>query len=325
MKLPRRQFLHLAAGAATLPAVSRIAWAQAYPSRPVRIIVPAPPGGSLDIAARLMAQWLSERLGQPFVIENRPGAATNVGTDVVVRAPSDGYTLLLVSAINAVNATLYEKLNFNFVRDIAPVASIVRVPFVMEVNPSVPAKTVPEFIAYAKANPGVINFASTGIGSGTHVVGELFKMMTGVDLVHVPYRGEAPALTDLIGGQVQVFFSTLPGSIEFIRAGKLRPLAVTTAKRQGVLPDIPPLSDFLTGYEASGWSGLGAPKATPAEIVEKLNKEINAALADPKIKARLADLGGTPLVGSPADFGKLIADDTEKWGKVIRAANIKPE
>jgi len=325
MKLPRRQFLHLAAGAATLPAVSRIAWAQAYPSRPVRIIVPAPPGGSLDIAARLMAQWLSERLGQPFVIENRPGAATNVGTDVVVRAPSDGYTLLLVSAINAVNATLYEKLNFNFVRDIAPVAIIMRVPFVMEVNPTVPAKTVPEFIAYAKANPGVINFASTGIGSGTHVVGELFKIMTGVNLVHVPYRGEAPALTDLIGGQVQVFFGTLPGSIELIRAGKLRPLAVTTAKRQGVLPDIPPLSDFLTGYEASGWSGLGAPKATPAEIVEKLNKEINAALADPKIKARLADLGGTPLVGSPADFGTLLASDTEKWGKVIRVANIKAE
>ena len=323
MKLPhRRQFLHLAAGAAALPVASRFACAQAYPTRPVRITVPAPPGGSLDTAARLMGQWLSERLGQPFVIESRPGAATNVGTDVVVRAPSDGYTLLLVSAINAVNATLYEKLNFNFVRDIAPVAIIMRVPFVMEVNPTVPAKTVPEFIAYAKANPGMINFASTGIGSGTHVVGELFKIMTGVNLVHVPYRGEAPALTDLIGGQVQVFFGTLPGSIELIRAGKLRPLAVTTAKRQGVLPDIPTLSDFLTGYEASG---VGAPKDTPAEVIERLNHAINAGLTDPKIKARLSELGGEVHALSPADFGKLIAEETEKWGKVIRAANIKPE
>jgi tripartite-type tricarboxylate transporter receptor subunit TctC len=326
MKLPhRRQFLRLAASTAALPAVSRVAWAQAYPTRPVRIIVPAPPGGSLDTAARLMGQWLSERLGQPFVIESRPGAATNVGTDVVVRAPSDGYTLLLVSAINAVNATLYEKLNFNFVRDIAPVAIIMRVPFVMEVNPSVPARTVPEFIAYAKANPGMINFASTGIGSGTHVVGELFKIMTGVNLVHVPYRGEAPALTDLMGGQVQVFFSTLPGSIELIRAGKLRPLAATTANRQAVLPDIPTLSDFLTGYEASGWSGVGAPKDTPAEVIERLNHAINAGLTDPKIKARLSELGGDVHALSRSDFGKLIADETEKWGKVIRAANIKPE
>jgi len=326
MKLShRRQFLHLAVGAAVLPSVSRIARAQAYPSRPVRILVGYAAGGPLDTSGRLMAQWLSERLGQQFVIENRPGAGSNIATEAVARARPDGYTLLQASASNAWNAALYDNLNFDFIRDFAQIATVRRAGGILEVNPSIPARTVPEFIAYAKANPGVINFASTGIGSGTHVVGELFKIMTGVNLVHVPYRGEAPALTDLIGGQVQVFFSTLPGSIEFIRAGKLRPLAVTTAKRQGVLPDIPPLSDFLTGYEASGWSGLGAPKATPAEIVEKLNKEINAALADPKIKARLADLGGTPLVGSPADFGKLIADDTEKWGKVIRAANIKPE
>jgi tripartite-type tricarboxylate transporter receptor subunit TctC len=272
-----------------------------------------------------MGQWLSERLGQPFVIENRPGAATNVGTDVVVRAPSDGYTLLFVSAINAINATLYGKLNFNFVRDIAPVAGIMHLPFVMEINPAVPATTVPEFISYAKANPGKVNFASNGIGTGTHVAGELFKIMTGVNMVHVPYRGEAPALTDLIGGQVQVSFSTLPGSIEFIRAGQIRPLAVTTAKRQGVLPDIPTLGEFLPGFEASGWSGVGAPKGTPAEIINKLNSAINAALSDPKIKARFSELGGEVFALSPAEFAKLIADETEKWGKVIRAANIKAE
>jgi tripartite-type tricarboxylate transporter receptor subunit TctC len=325
MKLPRRNFLYLAAGAAALPAVSRIARAQAYPTRPVRWIVPAPPGGSLDIVARLLGQRLSEHLGQPFVIENRPGAATNIGTDVVVRAPSDGYTLLLVSAINAINATLYDKLNFNFVRDIAPVASIMHLPFVMVINRAVPATTIPEFITYAKTNPGKINFASNGIGTGTHVAGELFKMMTGVKMVHVPYRGDAPALTDLIGGQVQVSFNTLPASIELIRAGKLRPLAVTTAKRQGVLPDIPALSDFLTGYEASGWSGVGAPRDTPTKVIDKLNTAINAALTDPKIKARLSELGGEVVALSPADFGKLIAADTEKWAKVIRAANIKPE
>jgi tripartite-type tricarboxylate transporter receptor subunit TctC len=325
VKFPRRQFLHLAAGAAALPITSHLASAQAYPSRPVRVIVPAPPGGAADIAARLMGQWPSERLGQPFVIENRPGAATNIGTDVVVRASPDGYTLLLVSAISAVNATLYDKLNFNFIRDIAPIASITRLPFVMVINPAVPATTVPEFITYAKTNPGKINFGSNGIGTGIHVAGELFNIMTGVNIVHVHYRGEAPALTDLIGGQVQVSFSTLPGSIEFIRAGKLRPLAVTTAKRQGVLPDAPTLSEFLTGYEASGWLGVGAPKGTPTEVIDKLSNAINAALTDAKIKARLSELGGEVLALSPSDFGKLITEDTEKWGKVVRAANIKPE
>ena len=277
-----------------------------------------------DIVARLIGQWLSERLGQPFIIENRPGAGSNIATEAVVRAPPDGYTLLLVGPPNAINATLYDKLNFNFIRDIAPVASIVRVPNVMVVNPSVPAKTVPEFIAYAKANPGKINMASAGIGSSAHVAGELFKMMTGVDMVHVPYRGAAPALTDLLGGQVQVCSPRMPASIEYIKAGKLRALAVTTATRSEALPDVPTVGEFVPGYEASSWYGVGAPKNTPAEIVDKLNKEINAALADPKIKARLADLGGTALAGSPADFGKLIADETEKWGKVIRAANIKP-
>jgi tripartite-type tricarboxylate transporter receptor subunit TctC len=325
MKLHRRKFLHLAAGAAALTAAPRIARAQPYPSRPVRVIVPAPPGGGADIAARLMSQWLSEHLGQPFVIENRPGAATNIGTEVVVRASPDGHTLLVVGGVNAINATLYDKLNFNFIRDIAPVASITHMPFVMVINPAVPATTVPEFISYAKANPGKINFGSNGIGTGIHVAGELFKMMTGVNMLHVPYRGEALTLTDLIGGQVQVSFATLPGSIEFIRAGKLRPLAVTTAKRQEVLPDIPTLSDFLTGFEASGWSGVGAPKATPTEIIDKLNNAINAALSDPKIKARLSGLGGEIFALSPTDFRKLIADETEKWGKVIRAANITPE
>jgi tripartite-type tricarboxylate transporter receptor subunit TctC len=325
MKLPRRRFLHLAAGAASLPAVSRIAWAQSYPSRPVRLIVGFPAGGPGDLVARLIGQWLSERLGQQFVIENRPGAGSNIGTEVVVNAPPDGYTLLFATSPNAINATLYEKLNFNFIRDITPVAGLIRVPNVMEVNPSVPVHTVPEFIAYAKANPGKINMASGGNGSTPHVSGELFKMMTGVNLVHVPYRGAAPAVTDLLGGQVQVMFDLMSSAIGHIRAGKLRALAVTTATRSEVLPDIPTVGDFVPGYEASTWQGVGAPKNTPAEIVDKLNKEINAGLADRKLKTRLADLGATVLPGSPAEFGKLIAEETEKWGKVIRSANIKPE
>jgi tripartite-type tricarboxylate transporter receptor subunit TctC len=325
MKLHRRQFLHVAAGAAALPAVSRYTWAQTYPTRPVRWIVPYPPGGATDIQVRLLGQWLSERLGQPFVIENRPGGGGNIGTEAVVRAPADGYTLLLVGPPHAINTTLYDKLNFNFVRDIAPVASIMSVPNVMVVNPSVPAKTVPEFITYTKANPGKINMASSGNGSSTHIAGELFKLMTGVDMVHVPYRGNAPALTDLLGGQVQVYFVTTPASIEYIRAGTLRALAVTTATRSDALPDIPTVGDFVPGYEASAWYGVGVPKRTPVDIIDRLNTEINAALADPKIKARLADLGGTPLVGSPADFAKLIAAETEKWGKVVKFANIKPD
>jgi tripartite-type tricarboxylate transporter receptor subunit TctC len=325
MKLPRRKFLRLAAGAAALPAVSHFAWAQTYPTRPVRLVVGFPPGGGTDIIARLIGEWLSERLGQQLVIENRPGAGSNIATEGVVRAAADGYTLLLVSAAHAINATLYDRLNYNFLRDIAPVAGVIRVPNLMEVNPSLPPKSVPEFIAYAKANPGKVNYASGGNGTAQHLSGELFKMMTGVVMVHVPYRGDAPALTDLIGGQVQVMFGSIPPSVEHIRAGKLRALAVTTATRSEALPDIPTVSDFVPGYEASAWYGIGAPRNTPAEIVDKLNKEINAALSDPKIKARLADLGGTVLSGSPADFGKLIADETEKWGKVIRAANIKPE
>ena len=325
MKLPRRRFLHLAAGAAALPAVSRITWAQTYPTRPVRIIAATAPGGAPDILARLMGQRLSERLGQPFVIENRPGAGTNIGTEAVVRAPPDGYTFLLVSTSNAINAALYDKLNFNFLRDIAPVAGIIRQPLVMVVNPSVPAKTVHEFTAYAKANPGKINFGSPGIGTPGHVAGELFKMMAGVDLVHVPYRGGGPVMTDLLGGQVQVLFGSTSLTVEPIRAGKLRPLAMTTATRWEGLPDIPTVNDFVSGYEASAFVGIGGPRNTPAEIIDILNKEINAALADHKIKARLADLGGVALPGSPAEFGKLIADETEKWGKVIRAANIKPQ
>jgi tripartite-type tricarboxylate transporter receptor subunit TctC len=325
MKLPRRNFLHLAAGAVALPAVSRIAWAQAYPSRPVRIIVGAAAGGSTDILARLMGQWLSERLGQPFIIENRPGAGNSIGTEAVVRAPADGYTLLLCGVFDATNATFYDKLNYNFIRDIAPVASVVRDAYVMVVHPSVRAKTLPEFIAYAKANPGRINMASAGTGASSHIAGELFKMMAGVDMVHVPYRGGGPALTDLIAGQVQVMFVSTIASIEYIKAGRLRTLAVTTATRWDGLPDIPTVGEFVPGYEASYWAGIGAPKPTPAEIVEKLNKEINAGLAEPKIKARLAELGSTALAGSPADFSKLIAEETEKWAKVIRAANIKPE
>jgi len=326
MKLPyRRQFLHLAAGAAALPVVSRIARAQAYPTRPVHIIVGFAVGAGNDILARLMGQWLSERLGQPFVVENRPGASSNIATEAVARAAPDGYTLLLVNPSNAINATLYDKLNFNFISDIVPIAGIMRAPLVMEVNPSVPAKTVPEFIAYAKANPGKINMGSAGSGSSNHVSGELFKFMTGVDMVHVPYRGQGPALADLLSGQVQVMFATTLGTTEHIATGRLRPLAVTTATRSEALPNIPTMSEFVPGYEAVQWYGIGAPRNTPADVIGRLNKEINAAIADPKMKVRLADLGGTPLGGSPADFGKLIADETEKWGKVIRAANIKPE
>ena len=325
MKLPRRQFLHLAAGAAALPAVSRVARAQAYPTRPARIIVGGPPGGVADIHARLIGQWLSERLGQPFIIENRPGAGSNIATEVVTHAPADGHTLLLVAINNAINATLYDKLSFNFIRDIAPVASLIRSPNVMEVNPAVPVKTVPEFIAYAKANPGKLNMASPGNGSVAHIAGEMFKRMAGIEMTHVPYRGAAPAVTDLIAGQVQVAFDPMSSSIVHIKAGKLRALAVTTANRSDVLPDIPTVGDFLPGFEASGWFGIGAPKGTPAEIIDKLNREINAGLDDAKVRARIAELGNTVLAGSPADFGKLIADETEKWGKVVRTANIKPE
>jgi tripartite-type tricarboxylate transporter receptor subunit TctC len=325
MKLPRRIFLQLAAGAAVLPAVSRIVKAQAYPTRPVHLIVPVAPGGAYDLVARLMGQWLSERLGQPFIIENRPGAGTNIGTEAVVRAPADGYTLLLVAVANAINATLYDNLSFNFIRDIVPVAGITRAPEVMVVHPSVPAKTVPEFIAYAKANPGKLTMASGGIGTLSHVAGELFKMMAGVDMVHVPYRGQGPALTDLLGGQVQVMFAITVASIEHIKTGRLRALAVTAATRSLALPDTPTVAEFVLDYEANNWFGVCAPKATPAEIVDKLNKEINASLAEPKIKARLADLGGAVLALSPAEFTKLIADETEKWGKVIRAANIKAQ
>jgi len=325
MKLPRRNFLHLAAGAAALPVVSRFAWAQAYPSRPVRIIVGFAPGGATDIMARLMGQSLSERLRQPFVIENKPGAATNIATEAVVNAAPDGYTLLMVTSVNAINASVYEKLNFNLIRDVVPIASIHREPFVMEANPSVPVKTVAEFIAYAKANPGKLTMASAGIGSGNHISGELFKMMTGVNLVHVPYRGGGPALVDLISGQVQVLFAIMSSSIEYVRAGKLRALAVTTATRSSVLPDIPTVAEFVPGYESSFWTGVGAPKNTPAEIVDKLNKEMNATLADPKFKARLADLGGTALSGSPLDFGKFVADETEKWAKVVKFAGVKAD
>jgi len=325
MKLPRRQFLRLAVGVAALPPLPRIAKAQPYPNRPVRMIVPFAPGGNTDLIARVVGQWLSDRLGQPFVIENRPGAATNVGTEVVVRAPADGYTLLMVHPPSAINATLYEKLNFNFIRDVAPVAGIVRTPFVMEVNPSVPAKSISEFIAYAKLNPSKINMASAGLGSGPHVTGELFKIMAGVNIVHVPYRGSGPALTDLIGGQVQMYFDGIPTSIEHIRSGKLRAIGVTTTSRSEVLPDIPSLSEFLPGFEASFWGGVGVRANTPAEIVDKLNTEINAALVDAKIGARLADLGGTTLTGSPADFGKLITEETEKWAKVVKFAGIRAE
>jgi tripartite-type tricarboxylate transporter receptor subunit TctC len=325
MKLPRRKFLHLAAGAAVLPATSRITLAETYPGRPVHLIVGFAPAGATDISARLMGQALSERLGQQFIIENRPGAGSNIATEAVVRAPPDGYTLLLAGAPAAINATLYDNLNFNFIRDIAPVAGVMRSPNVMVVNPSLPAKTVPEFIAHAKANPGKINMGTAGNGTTLHIFGELFKMMAGVNLVPVVYRGGAPALIDLLAGQVQVIFDPLPEAIGYVKAGKLRALAVTSATRSAVLPDIPSVGEFVPGYEASAWFGVGAPKNTPAEIVYKLNSEINAGLADPKIKERLADLGGVPMPMTPAEFGKLIAEETEKWGKVIRTANIKPD
>jgi tripartite-type tricarboxylate transporter receptor subunit TctC len=325
MKLPRRNFLHLAAGAAALPVLSRVALAQAYPSRPVHIIVGFPPGGVNDILARLLGQRLSDKLGQPFIIENRPGAASNIAAEAVVRASPDGYTLFLAATPNAINATLYQKLNFNFIRDFAPVASIVRASNVMEVNPSFPAKSVPEFIAYAQANPNKVAYASSGNGGLPHLAAELFKMTVGIDMQHVPYRGSGPALTDLLGGQVQVMFDNLPSSIEHIKAGKLRALAVTTLTRSEALPDVRSIADFVTGYEASGWYGLCAPKNTPADIVERLNKEINAALVVPEMKARLADLGGTVLAGSAADFGKLIADETEKWSRVVKLSGAKPD
>jgi tripartite-type tricarboxylate transporter receptor subunit TctC len=326
MKLARRSFLHLAAGAAAFPASSLSAWAQTYPSRPVRLIVGLSPGSGSDITARLIGQWLAQKLGQPFVVENRVGAGGNVGAEAVVHAPADGYTLLLVTAAYAFNATLYDKPDFNFIRDIAPVASLVRTPLVMAVNPSVPAKTVPEFIAYAKANAGKVSMATNGVGSVQHIAGALFMAMTGVDLTPVHYRGDPAALNDLIGGQVQVIFDPLPPSLGFIKAGKLRPLGVTTATRLDVLPDVPPIGDFVPGYLAGGWLGIGAPKGTPVEIIDRLNGAINASLADPGLRTRLVtDLGSAIQAGSPADFGKFIADETEKWGKVIRASNIKAE
>jgi tripartite-type tricarboxylate transporter receptor subunit TctC len=324
MKLPhRRQFLHLTAGAAALPAITRFALAQAYPSRPVRLVAGFPPGGVLDLFARLIAQWLSERLGQPFIVENRAGAGGNLAAEAVVKAPPDGYTLLQIGAHNAWNVALYDNLSFNFIRDIAPVASIYRGPGVLVVHPSFPAKSVPELIAHVKANPGKINLASGGVGSAQHVYGELFKMMTGVDMLHVPYRGGGPALNDLLAGQVPVMFDTLATSIEHIRAGKLRALAVTSATRSEVLPDIPTVSDFVPGYEGTGWQGIGAPRNTPAEIIDKLNKEINAGLADPRMKARIADFGYTVFASSPADFSTFIAAYTEKWAKVIKFSGAK--
>jgi tripartite-type tricarboxylate transporter receptor subunit TctC len=325
MKLPRRQFLHAAAGAVAFSSRPRFAWAQAYPIRPVRIIVGFSPAGSTDITARLLGQWLSEHLGQPFIIENRPGAASNIGTEAVINAAPDGYTVLMVSAPNAINATLYEKLRFNFIRDVKPVVGIIRIPLVMQVNPTVPVKTVPEFIDYAKANSGRVNFASSGVGAANHMAGELFKAMTGINMAHVPYRSSGPALTDLLGGQVQVMFDAITSSIEYIKPGKLRALAVTSTTRSELLPDTPTIGEFVSGYEASNWFGLGVPKNTPVEIVGKLNRAVNEALGDPKMKARLADIGGTVLPGSPADFEKLIAGETEKWAKVVKLAGIKLE
>jgi tripartite-type tricarboxylate transporter receptor subunit TctC len=324
MKFPRRRFLYLAAGTAALP-VSRPTWAQVYPSRPIRLIVGFPAGGPTDITARVMAQWLSERLGQQIVIENRAGAGSNLAVEAAINAPPDGYTLLLVGATNAINATLYEKLNFNFIRDVAPVAGIIRVPLIMEVHPSVPAKTITEFIAYAKANPGKVNMGSGGIGTTLHVSGELFKMMTGVDMLHVPYRGAGPMLTDLLGGQVQVGFDPMPSSIGYVKAGQLRPLAVTTATRSEALPDLPSVGDFVPGYEASTWYGVGAPKNTPADVIDKLNKEINAGLADSRLKTRLTELGGMMLTGSSPEFGAFIVEETEKWAKVVKFSGAKPE
>ena len=326
MKLPhRRQFLYLAAGAAALPTLSRVAKAQAYPSRPVRMIVPFGSAGASDIVARVMGQWLSERLGQQFVVENRPGAGGNLGTEAVVRAPPDGYTLVMVGQPNAINATLYDKLSFNFISDVAPVAGVIRFPNVMNVTPSVPAKTVPEFITYAKANPGKINMASPGIGSSPHMIGELFKMMAGVDIIHVPYRSVAAAMTDLISGQVHMMFATTAASVEYVKAGKLRALAVTSAMRAESLPDTPTVDESLRGFEGSSWYGVGAPSNTPLEIISMLNKEINLAFVDPKMRMRFADLGGTVIPGSPHDFGKLIADETQKWGKVVKLVGIKPQ
>ena len=325
MKLPRRRFLHLAAGAVALPALSHVAWAQTYPTRPVRLIVGFAAGGGTDVMARLMGQWLSERLGQTFIIENRPGASSNLATEVVVNAPPDGYTLLVATAANAINATLYTKLNFNIVSDIAPIGGIMRVPHIMVVNPSFPAKTVPEFIAYAKANPGKIDYASAGTGSTPHVSGELFNMMAGIKMVHVPYRGGGPAISDLLGGQVQVMFESMPTTIEYVRAGTLRALAVTTATRSEALPQVPTVGESVPGYETTFWGGISAPKSLSAEIIDKLNKEINAGLADPKLMARLADLGGVPLAGPPAEFGRLMAEETEKWGKVVKYSGAKAD
>jgi tripartite-type tricarboxylate transporter receptor subunit TctC len=324
MTVPRRAFLRLAAGAAALP-VTRAAWAQAYPSHPVRIIVGFATGGPNDIFARLIGQWLADRLGQPFVVENRPGASTNIATELVVRAPADGYTLLFIAQPVAINANLYKNLSFNFLRDIAPVASLVRQSLVMVIHPGVPAKTVPEFIAYAKANPGKLSMASVGVGSTPHIAGELFKMLTGIDMLHVPYRGSGPAVTDLLGGQVQVLFTGPPTLLDHIKTGRLRALATASASRLAELPDVPALNEFLPGYEANTWYGIGAPRDTPAPVIEKLNQAINTAIADPALVARFAALGGIMFGGTPAEFGKLIADETEKWGKVIRAANIKIE
>ena len=323
--IARRKLLHAAAGAVALPFVSRVAHAETYPSRPVHLIIGYLPGGSADLTARLFGQWLSDRLGQQFVVESRAGASTNIATEAVIRATPDGYTLLVASPANATNAALYEKLNFNFLRDVDPVAGLIRFPDVVDVNLALPVHSIPELIAYAKANPGGANFGSSGVGSTLHVAGELFKMMTGVNIVHVPYRGGAPAMIDLIGGRVQVMFDNVPTSMEFIKAGKIRPLAVTSATRAEVLPDLPVVADFVPGYEASAWYGLAAPNGTPKDIVEKLNREINVLLADPMVKSRLGDLGASLLPGSPADFGKLMADETEKWGKVIRFAGIKAE
>jgi len=325
MNLRRRRFLQMAAGVAALPAAPYCAWALDYPTRPVRWIITTAPGGPADILARLMGAWLAERLGKPFFVESHPGAATNIGTELVVRAAPDGYTLLLTAPSNAINTTLFKNLSFSETRDLAPVAGLISGPFVMEVLPSFPAKTVPQFIAYAKANPGVVNFGSGGVGFATHVAGELFKMLAGVNMVHVPYRGQGPALTGLLAGQIQVLFDPVVSSLPHIRAGRLRPLAVTTATRSDVLPDVPPLRDFVPGYEASVWFGASAPRDTPAAVVDKLNAAINAGLADPALKARLLDLGGIPMPMSPADFGKFIADETDKWAKVITFANIKPE
>lgn len=324
MKRSRRRFLHFVAGAAVVPLLTRIARAETYPSRPVRIIVGFPPGGAADITARLIGQWLSEHLRQQFIVENRPGAGTNIATEAVTKAPADGYMLLLVSVANTVNATLYEGLNFDFIRDIAPVAGLIRGPLVMVLHPSVPAATLPEFIAYAKAHPGMINMGSAGNGTPGHMSGELFKLSTGLELVHVPYRGAAPALTDLLAGQVQVLFDNLPTSLEYIRAGKLRPLAVTTATRSDALPELPTVSEFVPGYEVSSWFGIGLPRNTPAEIVDKLNSEINAGLADSKMKARIADMSSVPLPLTSAGFGKLIADETEKWSKVVKFSGARP-